>query len=138
MTGSVAARRLGGLINCARTSSGGSRSILPFLPRPMKWLMLLIMLLNVRSWPGAWHGMFLFLFLKCIYTEIWVVARVLSAMVRIQLSRLLNWRTHKTVWWESVSPVGRTPFPTPHAQGPNQSVYIVNKLRASKFSTSLP
>ncbi|KAF8604534.1 hypothetical protein BDV93DRAFT_522250 [Ceratobasidium sp. AG-I] len=109
----VSARRLGWLVNFVGSSGDSSRSILPFLPRPLKWLFLMVLLLNVRSWPGVWH------------------ARVLSSMVQIQLSRLLNWRTNKKVWWASVSPVGRTPFPTPHAQGPNQSVQIVVKLWAT-------
>ncbi|KAH7335789.1 hypothetical protein B0J17DRAFT_616854 [Rhizoctonia solani] len=72
-----------------------SKSIFPFIPRPMKWLILFIFLLNARSWPGVWH------------------LRVFASVIRIRSNGLLYRRGNGRQWWTSVSPVGRSVFPTP-------------------------
>ncbi|KAG8693847.1 hypothetical protein FRC08_008853, partial [Ceratobasidium sp. 394] len=77
------------------SAAEASRSILPFIPRPLKWFALIIFLVNVRSWPGVWH------------------ARVFKSVFKIRLSGLLHKRGKEQEWWTSVSPVGRSVFPTP-------------------------
>ncbi|KAF8604536.1 hypothetical protein BDV93DRAFT_507482 [Ceratobasidium sp. AG-I] len=147
MSHSVVTTRLRRLINLAKSSTGGSRFI---LPRPAKWLFLLVWLLNVRSWPGAWHARVLSLiawirfmeildkvdgaFMRLIYPKersLESQTRACAVTAYMRICRLLNWSTSDKAWWTSVSPVGRTPFPTPHAQGPNQAVQIVAKLWAT-------
>ncbi|CAE6449335.1 hypothetical protein ACGC1H_000200 [Rhizoctonia solani] len=72
-----------------------TKSILPFVPRPIKWLILFIFLLNARSWPGVWH------------------VRVFASVIRIRLHALLYKRGNGRKWWTTISPVGRSVFPTP-------------------------
>ena len=43
------------LLGLARPSSSPSSSILPTLPRSVRWLLVLIALLNYRALPGVWH-----------------------------------------------------------------------------------
>ncbi|KAG8719308.1 hypothetical protein FRC09_011352 [Ceratobasidium sp. 395] len=76
------------------SSAEASRSILPFIPRPLKWLALIIFLVNIRSWPGVWH------------------ARVFKSVFKIRLSGLLIKRGKEQEWWTKKSPVGRSVFPT--------------------------
>jgi len=78
------------------SSTDASRSILPFIPRPIKWFVLFLFVLNARSWPGVWH------------------ARVFKSVIRIRSSAVLwRWRGKRLVdWWASVSPIGRSVFPT--------------------------
>ncbi|CAE6358263.1 unnamed protein product [Rhizoctonia solani] len=88
-----------------------SKSILPFIPRPIKWFVLFIFLLNARSWPGVWH------------------MRVFASVIRIRLNALLHKRGDGRAWWTSVSPVGRSVFPTP--DGSEKGALSVLKCWAS-------
>lgn len=56
----------------------------------------------------------------------------MASEFRLQASKLLQWRKDRRLWLTSVSPVGRTPFPTPHTEGPEQSVQMITKLWASE------
>lgn len=76
------------------SAAEASRSILPFVPRPVKWFALILFLVNIRSWPGVWH------------------ARVFRPVFKIRLSGLLVKRGKEPEWWTRVSPVGRSVFPT--------------------------
>ncbi|KAF8604533.1 hypothetical protein BDV93DRAFT_605846 [Ceratobasidium sp. AG-I] len=95
------------------SSASDSQSILPFLPRPLRWALFVVLLVNVRSWPGVWH------------------ARGMASALQLQFKKLVHWRKDKQVWWTNVSPVGRTPFPTPYMEGTEQSVQMVAKLWAT-------
>ncbi|CAE6441347.1 unnamed protein product [Rhizoctonia solani] len=88
-----------------------SKSILPFIPRPLKWVILFVFLLNARSWPGVWH------------------LRVFSSVIRIRFNGLLYKRGNGRQWWTSVSPVGRSVFPTP--DGSDKGALSVLKSWAS-------
>ncbi|CAE7085804.1 unnamed protein product [Rhizoctonia solani] len=88
-----------------------TKSILPFIPRPIKWFILLIFLLNARSWPGVWH------------------LRVFASVIRIRLHALLYKRGNGRKWWTSISPVGRSVFPTP--DGSDKGALSVLKCWAS-------
>ncbi|KAF8601041.1 hypothetical protein BDV93DRAFT_510315 [Ceratobasidium sp. AG-I] len=95
------------------SSSEASRSILPFIPRPVKWFALFLFVLNARSWPGVWH------------------ARVFNSVLRIRASAILwTWRGKPiTDWWASVSPIGRSVFPT--ADGSDKGAQSVLKSWAA-------
>ncbi|ELU39645.1 hypothetical protein AG1IA_06326 [Rhizoctonia solani AG-1 IA] len=79
------------------TPADSSKSILPFIPRPIKWFILFVFLFNARSWPGVWHSK---------------IMRVFASVIRIRLNGLLYKRGDGRAWWTSVSPVGRSVFPT--------------------------
>ncbi|KAG8848276.1 hypothetical protein FRB96_001249 [Tulasnella sp. 330] len=70
------------------------KSILPFIPRPIKFLVLFIFLLNYRSWPFVWH------------------LKVLKYYTRLHLDKLFLARTSpmKRKWIENISIVGANPF----------------------------
>ncbi|CEL58632.1 hypothetical protein RSOLAG1IB_08694 [Rhizoctonia solani AG-1 IB] len=93
------------------TPGDSSKSILPFIPRPIKWLVLLVFLFNARSWPGVWH------------------MRVFASVIRIRLNGLLHKRGDGRAWWTSVSPVGRSVFPT--RDGTDKGALSVLKCWAS-------
>ncbi|KAJ1300415.1 hypothetical protein OPQ81_005235 [Rhizoctonia solani] len=88
-----------------------TKSILPFIPRPVKWFILFTFLFNVRSWPGVWH------------------LRVFASVIRIRLNALLYKRGNGREWWTNVSPVGRSVFPTP--DGSDKGALSVLKSWAS-------
>ena len=44
------------LVRSHLTPSDSARSILPFVPRPLKWLVLLVLLINARGLPLIWHS----------------------------------------------------------------------------------
>ncbi|CAE6537903.1 unnamed protein product [Rhizoctonia solani] len=88
-----------------------SKSILPFIPRPVKWFILFIFLLNARSWPGVWH------------------LRVFASVIRIRLHALRYKRGNGREWWTTISPVGRSIFPTP--DGSDKGALSVLKSWAS-------
>lgn len=35
---------------------GSQQSILPFIPKPIKWALLLLLLFNGRNFPVVWHS----------------------------------------------------------------------------------
>ncbi|QRW24017.1 glycoside hydrolase family 61 protein [Rhizoctonia solani] len=72
------------------TPADSSKSILPFIPRPIKWFILFVFLFNARSWPGVWH------------------MRVFASVIRIRLNGLLYKRGDGRAWWTSVSPISQT------------------------------
>ena len=125
------------LTSFVRSSASDSRSILPFLPRSLRWVLFLILLVNIRSWPGVWHGMSI-LSLKSTYRRPeWSTVRGMASALRLHFKRLIHWRKDRQVWWASVSPIGRTPFPTSDVEGPERSVQMVAKLWASEYSAFL-
>ncbi|KAG8848274.1 hypothetical protein FRB96_001247 [Tulasnella sp. 330] len=70
------------------------RSFLPFIPRPIKFLVAFIFLLNWRSWPFLWHY------------------KVLSSIIKLDLSRRIYGRTpekHRK-WLGKISNIGGSPF----------------------------
>ncbi|KDQ21709.1 hypothetical protein BOTBODRAFT_61344 [Botryobasidium botryosum FD-172 SS1] len=76
-------------------SNGSQKSILPFVPRPLKWLFLLLLVLNTRSLPLAWH------------------ARVFVPLLNLRFKSIYFRRrgpTARLPWLTSVSPVGIDPF----------------------------
>ncbi|KAF8745900.1 Capsule polysaccharide biosynthesis protein, partial [Rhizoctonia solani] len=93
------------------TPADSSKSILPFIPRPIKWFILFVFLFNARSWPGVWH------------------MRVFASVIRIRLNGLLYKRGDGRAWWTSVSPVGRSVFPT--RDGSDKGALSVLKCWAS-------
>ncbi|QRW11607.1 glycoside hydrolase family 61 protein [Ceratobasidium sp. AG-Ba] len=93
------------------SSSEASRSILPFIPRPVKWLALIVFLFNIKSWPGVWH------------------ARVFRPVFKIRLSGLFIKRGKEPEWWTRKSPVGRSVFPT--EDGSDKGALSVLKCWAS-------
>ncbi|KAB5590484.1 hypothetical protein CTheo_6066 [Ceratobasidium theobromae] len=76
------------------SSESASRSILPFIPRPIKWVLLVLFVVNARSWPGVWH------------------ARVFTPVFRFRWNALLKKRGDGREFWTNVSPIGRSAFPT--------------------------
>lgn len=40
---------------CEDTMANSSKSILPFIPRSIRYALLVVLLANVRSWPFVWH-----------------------------------------------------------------------------------
>ncbi|EUC58427.1 thioesterase family protein [Rhizoctonia solani AG-3 Rhs1AP] len=77
----------------------------------IKWTVIVVLILNVKSWPGAWH------------------IRVLVPLLKHRLSGLLNKRGDGHEWWTRVSPVGRSVFPTP--DGLDKGALVVLKSRAT-------
>ncbi|KAG8960726.1 hypothetical protein FRC03_006229 [Tulasnella sp. 419] len=69
-------------------------SLFPFIPRPIKLLILLVFFLNRRSWPGVWH---------------W---RVWKPVFAIRWDSFRNARTlpAKRAWLGNKSLVGKSPF----------------------------
>ncbi|KAG8743798.1 hypothetical protein FRC10_011427 [Ceratobasidium sp. 414] len=93
------------------STAEASRSILPFIPRPVKWFAFIIFLVNARSWPGVWH------------------ARVFKSVFKIRLSALFRRRGQDHEWWTRVSPVSRSVFPT--ADGSDKGALSVLKSWAA-------
>ncbi|KAH7335788.1 hypothetical protein B0J17DRAFT_630021 [Rhizoctonia solani] len=81
------------------------------IPRILKWTIIAILVLNAKSWPGAWH------------------VRVLMPLLKHRLSGLLNRRRDGNEWWTSVSPVGRSVFPT--SDGSDAGALVILKCRAT-------
>ncbi|EJD06307.1 uncharacterized protein FOMMEDRAFT_16925 [Fomitiporia mediterranea MF3/22] len=72
-----------------------SRSIVPFIPRPLRLLFLIVLILNCRSLPFVWH------------------LRVFRPVLYIRLKRwFLSFSSKKTqeAWFDSLCPIGRSPF----------------------------
>ncbi|KAG8753267.1 hypothetical protein FRC11_007573 [Ceratobasidium sp. 423] len=82
-----------------------------FISGIVKWAIVAVLILNVKSWPGVWH------------------LQVLLPLLRHRLSGLLNKRGDGHEWWTSVSPVGRSVFPTP--DGSDEGALVVLKCRAT-------
>ncbi|CAE6484339.1 unnamed protein product [Rhizoctonia solani] len=95
------------LFSLESASTSGSS----FIPRIIKWTVILVLVLNVKSWPGVWH------------------VRVLMPLLKHRLSGLLNRRGDGHEWWTSVSPVGRSIFPT--QDGSDKGALVVLKCRAT-------
>jgi len=76
-------------------SSGSQKSILPFIPRPLKWLFLLLLMLNARSLPLAWHARVFLPLLNLRFKSIYFRRRGPAARLS---------------WLKSISPVGTDPF----------------------------
>ncbi|TDL14763.1 hypothetical protein BD410DRAFT_733639 [Rickenella mellea] len=72
-----------------------TRSILPWIPRPLKWLALLILLVNARNLPFIWHVR---VFRPALYLRLKWYSLVFSS------------RATKRAWLESLAPVGKSPF----------------------------
>ncbi|CAE6358281.1 unnamed protein product [Rhizoctonia solani] len=98
---------IGSLISPETTSALDSRLI----PKVIKWVIFAVFMLNVKSFPGAWH------------------VRVLMPLLKHRLSGLLNRRGDGHKWWTSVSPVGRSVFPTP--DGSDKGALVVLECRAT-------
>ncbi|CAE7085824.1 unnamed protein product [Rhizoctonia solani] len=82
-----------------------------FIPKVIRWAVIAVLVLNAKSWPGAWH------------------VRVLMPLLKHRFSRLLNKRGDEHEWWTTVSPVGRSVFPTP--DGSDEGALVVIKCRAT-------
>ncbi|KAG9119116.1 hypothetical protein FRC07_006026 [Ceratobasidium sp. 392] len=89
------------LTSIARDFSSENQSLIPFLPRSAKLFILLIFLLNLRSWPGGWH------------------VRVFASIIRLRFNKLLHGPKNKHQSWTNASPVGRTLLPS--ADGKDQA-----------------
>lgn len=94
------------------SSESASRSILPFIPRPIKWVLLVLFVVNARSWPGVWHGesndrLYFALLISLIF-----LARVFTPVFRFRWNALLKKRGDGREFWTNVSPIGRSAFPT--------------------------
>ncbi|KAG9030148.1 hypothetical protein FRB95_004286 [Tulasnella sp. JGI-2019a] len=70
------------------------KSLLPFIPRPIKLLVAFLFLLNWRSWPFIWH------------------AKVFKAVFKLRLDKFLHARTvpDQRRWLGKISCVGGNPF----------------------------
>ena len=86
-------------------------SVFRLLPSVMKYLLCIVFLLNARSWPLAWHGMFV-----CRP----VIYDISSQHVFAPMYRMLQFRTiferraeksrAEDCWLDSISPIGANPF----------------------------
>ncbi|CAE6441354.1 unnamed protein product [Rhizoctonia solani] len=76
------------------------------ISRILKWTIVTVLFLNAKSWPGAWH------------------VRVLMPLLKHRLSGLLSKRRDRHEWWTSVSPVGRSVFPTQDGSDPGALVTL--------------
>ncbi|KZS90482.1 hypothetical protein SISNIDRAFT_415311 [Sistotremastrum niveocremeum HHB9708] len=77
------------------TPADSSRSILPFIPRPIRYILLFILLLNARSWPFVWH---------------FRVFRPLIYLRTRSLSLIGKSKEEKRKWYTALSPVGEHPL----------------------------
>ncbi|RDB18170.1 hypothetical protein Hypma_000487 [Hypsizygus marmoreus] len=93
--------KLVGALGPLLTSSLGS--FFRLLPTVTKYLLFLVLLINVRSWPLAWHF------------------RVFRPVFRVRIQhKLMKWRTMfkspagqiaaEEEWFDSISPIGADPF----------------------------
>ncbi|GAB1524485.1 hypothetical protein RhiTH_007639 [Rhizoctonia solani] len=82
-----------------------------FVSRAIKWVVFAVLILNVKSLPGAWH------------------VRVLMPLLKHRLNGLINRRGDGYEWWTSVSPVGRSIFPT--LDGSDKGALVVLKCHAT-------
>ncbi|KAL5485579.1 hypothetical protein ACEPAI_6620 [Sanghuangporus weigelae] len=72
-----------------------SRSVLPFVPRPLRILLLLILILNSRSLPFTWHF------------------RVFRPVLYVRFRALLLYfapKKTRDAWLDSMCPIGKSPF----------------------------
>ncbi|KAF9512560.1 hypothetical protein BS47DRAFT_1345337 [Hydnum rufescens UP504] len=76
------------------TSGDRTRSILPFLPRSVRWTLLIVLLLNYRALPMIWH------------------LRVFASVVSVRLRGLFKWFNHmkRRAFIKEISPIGENPF----------------------------
>ncbi|KAH8107447.1 hypothetical protein DFH11DRAFT_1637426 [Phellopilus nigrolimitatus] len=77
------------------TGENAARSVLPFIPRPLRVLLVLLLVLNARSLPFLWH------------------LRVFRPLLYIRLKWLslsLGSRHTKQAWLDSLSPIAVSPF----------------------------
>ncbi|KAF8745666.1 Glycoside hydrolase, partial [Rhizoctonia solani] len=77
-----------------------SQSLFPFVPRPVKLAVLLVLVLNARSWPGVWHF------------------RVFKSVINYRLNELFTKRKDSYRFIASLSPIGRSVFPTADGTDP--------------------
>ncbi|KAH7335782.1 hypothetical protein B0J17DRAFT_600575 [Rhizoctonia solani] len=76
------------------SSEAASQSLFPFIPKPIKLAVLLVFVLNARSWPGVWHF------------------RVFKSVINFRLGELFTKRRDSHKYMASLSPIGRSVFPT--------------------------
>ncbi|CEL58631.1 hypothetical protein RSOLAG1IB_08693 [Rhizoctonia solani AG-1 IB] len=84
-------------------------SDVPLILKVIKWVGFVVLVLNFKSFPGVWH--------------------ILMPLLKHRLSGLLNRRGGGSEWWTSVSPVGRSVFPTP--DGSDKGALVVLECRAT-------
>ncbi|CAE6463598.1 unnamed protein product [Rhizoctonia solani] len=93
------------------SSEAASQSLFPFIPRPIKLALLLVLALNARSWPGVWHF------------------RVFKSVINYRLKELFSKRGENDEFITSISPIGRSVFPT--ADGSDSGAISVLKAWAA-------
>lgn len=93
-----------------------SKSIIPFLPRPLKYFILLIIFANFRSWPFVWHCK------SCSIprnhasnTNGDCLVKVFRPVIRIRLYQLYLKLTQQPrkiqqEYKESIAPIGENPL----------------------------
>ncbi|KLO12162.1 hypothetical protein SCHPADRAFT_875833 [Schizopora paradoxa] len=102
-----------------------SKSILPFIPRPIRYLVVLLLIVNARSFPFTWHY------------------RMFSPVAFLRL----NWwivrlsGQSKEKWLDSRQPIGRSPFspnickPYKSWASPDESDYNIHLSNSSYAKT---
>ncbi|KAF8507778.1 hypothetical protein JB92DRAFT_2815093 [Gautieria morchelliformis] len=78
------------------THGSSSQAIFPFIPRPLKWLFLIILFVNIRGLPLTWH---IRLFRPAVYFRLYHAIRDTIESPTQRLARSTR-----------LSPVGRDPF----------------------------
>lgn len=99
-------------------TADSSRSVLPFVPRPLRFIFLLVLLLNVRSLPLVWHRKHSSLEYPVIYWPLLCSHSIVKYLVRVFRPALLARLkaitffspTKKEEWLDSLCPVGESPF----------------------------
>lgn len=120
-----------------------SKSILPFIPRPIRYLLVLLLVVNARSFPFAWH---------CEFPYVWVIFMPINL---VQSDRMFSpvaylrfkWWTVKLLgqsrdkWLDSRQKIGRNPFSpnicTPYKSwaSPDESDYNIHLSNSSYAKT---
>ncbi|CAE7091089.1 unnamed protein product [Rhizoctonia solani] len=93
------------------SSEAASQSLFPFIPKPIKLAFFLVLALNARSWPGVWHF------------------RVFRSVINYRLNELFNKRGDSHKFLTSISPIGKSVFPT--ADGSDSGAISVLKAWAA-------
>ncbi|KAF8316483.1 uncharacterized protein EI90DRAFT_2912454, partial [Cantharellus anzutake] len=95
MTSEAALTRVSPILTFLRLGGADqSRSILPFLPRSLRYLLLVILLVNYRALPFVWH------------------LRTFGSVIQVRLQGLFKWFNHdkRRRFVEHLSPIGEDPF----------------------------
>lgn len=133
--------RLGALI-----FGDSSRSILPFVPRPVRYLLLLLLLVNARSFPLTWHCELQIVKQFSLIIDLVQSDRMFSPVARLRfkwwsLKLTLSSAQSKEKWLDSRQPIGLNPFSaavyTPYSSwaSPDESDYNMHLSNSSYAKT---